>query len=109
MLGNFWIDQREIKREKKQMGKKRKDSTSSSSSSEDDLISRQLKECVTGFELEKKEISKSKKYVENHFVLQCSKRPDKVMLVTEGDDENSHVTPEFQEFVGKKLRAKMDE
>ncbi len=88
------------------MGKRRKDS--SSSSSEDDLISSQLKECVAGFELQKKDAVKEVEKISLKF--QNSKRPDKIGVVADEDeDENTHVTPEFQEFVGKKLRAKMDE
>ncbi len=88
------------------MGKKRNES--SSSSSEDDVISSQLRECVTGFELQKKDVVKEVEKITIKF--QNSKRSDKNNAVTDEDgDENTHVTPEFQEFVGKKLRAKLDE
>lgn len=87
------------------MVRKRKDSTSSSSS-EDDLISKQLKECVEGFEHQKKDV---KKFEEKIILkIQKSKRPE-LNVKEEDDEENSHVTPEFQDFVGKKLKAKLDE
>ena len=88
------------------MGKKREDS--SSSSSEDDVISSQLKECVAGFELQKIDVVKEVEKISLKF--QSSKRADKNnVMADEDEDENTLVTPEFQEYVGKKLRAKMDE
>ena len=75
---------------------------SSSSSSEDDLIRSQLKECVAGFELQKKDVSKevARKSIQ---MSQISKRPDRCVAVVEeengDDDKNTHVTPEFQELV----------
>lgn len=84
------------------MARKRKDS--SSSSSEDDLMNKQLKECVDGFKNQIKDVQKSEKKIN----IQKSKRPE--FNVNEEDvEENSHVTPEFQDFVGKKLSAKLDE
>lgn len=86
--------------------KRRKDSSSSSSSSSEDEMLQQLKECVDGFEHQKKDVQKEelKRTQKLH-----SKRTDVWINEDEGEDESSHVTPEFQEFVGKKLKAKLDE
>jgi hypothetical protein len=86
--------------------RKRKNSSSSSSSSSEDEMLEQLKECVEGFEHQKKDVQKEElKRVQKL----SSKRAEVWLNEDEEEGESSHVTPEFQEFVGKKLKAKLDE
>ncbi len=82
------------------MPPKRSSSSSSSSDSEDDAILKQLQECVVSFE------AVNSKKLEPGKIAAKSKRNQQ----NDGSDqEASFVSVEFQEFVSKKLRAKLDE
>ena len=83
----------------KNVKNKKSSSSSSSDSEEDDVITRQIKEAAVSFET----INASIKVPNN------SKSSKRSQEVVNEDDFNSELTPEFQDFVAKKLKAKIDE
>ena len=88
------------------MPRKQSKQSSSSSDSEDDERMRQLKEATVSFD----QITSSKAASSDVSVNKKSKRFIENEPQDDDDDDNSfNMTPEFQEFVAKKLRSKLDE
>lgn len=82
---------------------------SSSSSSEDELMNEQLKEAVSTYENSLKATKKSEHAAEEKNKTNISNKKSKRYPEKEANDPDDCVTPEFQEFVAKKLRIKLDE
>lgn len=87
------------------MPRKQSKQSSSSSDSEDDERMRQLKEATVSFD----QITSSKAASSDVSVNKKSKRFIENEPKDDDDDNSFNMTPEFQEFVAKKLRSKLDE
>lgn len=84
--------------------KKLKKCSSSSSDESDDERLRQLKEATVSYE----QITNSNNYLKQDIKTKSKRHIEKEEI--EDNDINSfNLTPEFQDFVSKKLRSKLDE
>ena len=82
---------------------------SSSSSSEDELMNEQLKEAVSTYENSLKATKKTEQAEEAKNKTNLTNKKSKRYAEKEEHDPDDCVTPEFQDFVAKKLRIKLDE
>lgn len=83
----------------------RKESSSSSSDSEDDLIKQQLKEATVSFD----QIASTSTKAQTDAIKLKSKRFVEDDQDNDDAEDSFKLTPEFQDFVAKKLRSKLDE